>query len=443
MLKGSTNFEKKMTHLLSIGGQSLLFSPPLYVQSVFGPAYTWAYARRKYSEFNILNPWKPIRTLTYLRDITVPSIPGEPCDIARTLLPPLIQDTFWRETRYFQQSDPFDSVNSFPDERWFYINGIGTNGVVARMNSQYLAELFHRPMTVIQNSTNSLAIDLTACVVGKGLKTNPNINNEYSMTEPAVKATSAILDALNAPQTKKVVVIAHSEGTIILSNVLQAIAKVIDDAKTRAVLASTILDVKDLVERLMVTTKSVVSESLKNILSRSIVEFCREGLSGSFTHKLAKLEVYPFANCANKMTYIDAANQYPYIENFANERDIVARLGVLSPENKPGGLVQIDGAVYENTTPWKRKHSCWGHLLNQHYLFAIDDYLSAKVRGEKGELTDPYPLQKASQLQPEPNKPLAREPRLYSYFHGGSPTSWLWRDDVQQELLPAEVVSIA
>jgi len=38
----------------------------------------------------------------------------------------------------------------------------------------------------------------------------------------AVRATAAILEALNADQTGRVVVIAHSQGTIIMANVLRA-----------------------------------------------------------------------------------------------------------------------------------------------------------------------------------------------------------------------------
>ena len=89
------------------------------------------------------------------------------------------------------------------------------------------------------------------------------------------------------------------------------------------------------------------------------------------------------------------------MEHFANECDLVERLGTLSPlrdESKP--LIEIDGPVFLRT-------DAWGHLLNQHYLMPIDDYLypgASKFRREE----DPYP--KAGEG--------SRRPRLYEHFHG-------------------------
>lgn len=424
------DLEKKLLDLLRIGLKSLDM-PPFYAQSILGPAYTWAYPRRQYSEFNIINPWRPLRSAHYLRDILVPSLPKAPKSLIRTLLPPILQDTFWRTTEYFQQADPYDNVSSFPSERWFYINGIATNHALAKMNSEYLAQMFHRPMTVIQNATNSLAIDLLTCVFGKGIKTMPNIREKHSMTEPSIKATIAILDALNTPDIKKVVVIAHSQGTIIISNVLKAIKQVLSsqtalgrcdvtdqngattNTEKKTLNASLKpADVEPITRALMSTSKDEINTELKTQLTYSIFNFFKDKPKVQ-CRKLAKFEVYAFANCANTMTYIDEADQYPYIENYANAHDLVARLGILSPENKPEGLVKIDGHAYVNHTPWKSKHSSWGHLLNEHYLFAMDDYLTHRFRGERAR--NPYP--------PQPCSKAMDEPRLYSYFHGSNKES--------------------
>jgi len=409
--------EKDLWQLAEIGFEAAQMWPPFYLQSIFGPAYTWVYPRRKYSEFNIINPWKPLRTLTYLRDVTVPSLPKEPKPLARTLLPPLVQDTFWRATGYFQQPDPYDSVTSFPKERWFYINGIATNQDVARMNSAYLAQLFHRPITVVQNSTNSIGIDLLSCVLGKGIKKNPNLEQKKSMTEPSIKAAVAILDALNADEIEKVVVIAHSEGTIIISNVLMALRKAFSEGRSSTadgeLRSEPPRSAHSLVEELFPERDSDTLLALKQMLEHAIDNFCR---AEQADNRLAKLEIYPFANCANRMNYVyqDQQTQLPYIENFANERDLVARLGVLSPENHDGGLVSIDGPVYENTRVWSESHSAWGHLLNQHHLFAIDDYLSALHDPDiKDKPANPYPAKYGCDY-PE-------TPRLYGYFHGEQP----------------------
>ena len=90
---------------------------------------------------------------------------------------------------------------------------------------------------------------------------------------------------------------------------------------------------------------------------------------------------------------------YPYMEHFANENDLVARLGVLSPNDK----IEIDGQRFV-------RRGAWGHLLNEHHLYPIDDYLYP--RDAASETTDPYPpLYRSSRATP----------RLYRYFHGKRP----------------------
>ncbi len=75
-----------------------------------------------------------------------------------------------------------------------------------RGTSPYLAYLFHRPGTVIQNSTGGLAEDLLECALDKAaLRTG----------EAATKAIPAIYDAMLDKSKTRVVVIAHSQGTII------------------------------------------------------------------------------------------------------------------------------------------------------------------------------------------------------------------------------------
>jgi hypothetical protein len=93
------------------------------------------------------------------------------------------------------------------------------------------------------------------------------------------------------------------------------------------------------------------------------------------------------------------------MEHFANEYDMVARLGILSPlRHGPRPLIEIDGPVFE-------QKGGWGHLLNEHYLTPIDKHL--------------YP---ASNRSTRPDSPYiksgqrVRYPRLYEYFHGKQPS---------------------
>ena len=63
------------------------------------------------------------------------------------------------------------------------------------------------------------------------------------------------------------------------------------------------------------------------------------------------------------MGYIDPQRELPRIESYGNEHDLVARLGMLAPDQSD---IQIAG-------PRFRHDGAWGHLLNAHYLRAIDE----------------------------------------------------------------------
>ena len=369
--------------------------------SIIGKPKTWLPPHRRYSEYNIIDPWRLATTMRYLMDLTIPARPESTPDIPRMLFPPLVNRRFWRPTSFFRQPDEYDGVSSFPAEHWFFINGIATNTDVARFNSAYLAHLFHRPVTVVQNATGSLLIDMRECIIGKGMQDR----KEETLTEPAWRAAAAILEALNAGQTGHVVVIAHSQGTIIMANVLTTIAKALEFDRINRQARKWHLFTHGLMGEVKTETQKV----LRNSLAHALSELTKHGRQEAL-RRLAKLEIYTFANCADKMCYINPSRQIPYMEHFANEFDVVARLGVLSPlRDRAEALIEIDGPVFE-------QKEGLGHLLNEHYLTPIDDYLYPGARKFHRE-DDPYP----------PNGNGASKPRLYQYFHGKHPES-SWTD---------------
>jgi hypothetical protein len=378
---------------------ALRLSPSNYFRSVFGTPLSWLPPHRRFSEYNIINPWQLLTTARFLMDITIPSYAVAPPGWARTLFPTFINRRFWRPTSFFRQPDEYGGVSSFPGEHWFFINGIATNQDVAKLNGAYLAHLFHRPVTVIQNATNSWPVDIYECAIGKGFKDDPDSLDRKTMTEPAWRATAAILEALNADQTRRVVVIAHSQGTIIAANVLRAVAKALRSKQARQKKPRWHLFTNELMGEVKTETEII----LRNSLAHSLSVFAKGGPDKAL-ERLNKLEIYTFANCADKMRYVYPSRQVPYMEHFANEQDIVARLGILSPlRDGANPLIEIDGTVFE-------QKAAWGHLLNEHYLNPIDDYLypgESKYRRER----DPYPGG-GNQLQ---------KPRLYKYFHGKRP----------------------
>jgi len=392
----------ELRSLLRVTAAALGMSPPLYLRSIFGGLRSWAPPHGRFSEYNILNPWQPLTSLRFVSDITLPAFPTTAPNWARTVFPPVVNRRLWRPTDFFRQPDEYGGVSTFPDERWFFINGIMTNADLARINAAYLAHLFHRPLTVIQNATDSAFVDLFECAIGKGFKNDPDSDDRKTMTEAAWRATAAILEAINAPQTQRVVVIAHSQGTIITANVLRAVAKAL-----RSELAGQLKPRwHAFTDRLMGGVQTEIDKAVRNNLAHSLAQLTKGGLDEALS-RLAKLEVYTFANCADRMRYVHPSLEVPYMEHFANGHDIVARLGVLSPLRRSGAQaeapIQIDGPIFV-------RRGAWGHLLNDHYLTPIDDYLypgSRRYRREK----DPYPA--VDEGPPES--------RLYGYFHGKRP----------------------
>ena len=120
--------------------------------------------------------------------------------------------------------------------------------------------------------------------------------------------------------------------------------------------------------------------------------------------ELAKLEIYCFANCANTLKYLHPDRAVPWIENFGNEFDVVARLGMLAPRAQEWHI-EIDGPRYV-------RPRAWGHFLNAHYLADIERQQKVRYRpGGKGG-TAPYELLNAEQF---PN----HTPKLFNYINGG------------------------
>ena len=377
--------------LVGIALDALRMNPPLYASAIFGLPWTWLPPHNRYSEFKIIDLWRPGRTAKFLANTWIPSIPRTPPSFG----PPFLNDLFWQPTVILQRPDHNGSYTTFPDEAWFFVNGIMTNDAVAQVNTAYLAHLFHRPLTMIQNSTDSLWADLFECALGK---------EWYRVVEPAIKAFPPIYDALKSPHKQRVVVICHSQGTIIMATVLRLLANLVP-AEIRLPRPAAAMEPAPAAE-----ARGLFEEAPRYAPPEFVYpdqepinldDF--EPLTGA---ELAKLEVYCFANCANTMPYIGAwdGRPAPWIENFGNEHDIVARLGMLAPRAEHWGI-DIAGPRYEH-------RGAWGHLLNEHYLAAIERCQKSGRRPGGDGTSAPYELVAGS---------TGEAPRLFSYINGGVP----------------------
>ncbi len=372
-----------LTDLLHIAADAVNIRPPLWVSSILGLPWTWIPPYRRYSEYKVFDLWRLGRTISYLVNVTIPSIPRTPPPFS----PPPVNYFFWQPSVILQRPDHNNNHTTFPDEAWFFLNGIMTDDFLSQINAAYIAYLFHRPVTLIQNSTDSFAIDLLQCMVGK----------EWAqVTEPVIKAFPVIYDALKDPHKEKVVVIAHSQGTIIIANVLRLLYE-------KAL--QSIEEGPEALEAMFEYAGPVfVYPDEFDIELKEFDPLTRD--------ELAKLEIYCFATCANVMEhfpYTEGDQPVPWIEHFGNENDIVARLGMLAP-NALQRDISIEGPCYIH-------RGAWGHFLNEHYLFGIEKHQKkGRQRGGAGS-AEPFELVNPSALA-EAEKPW---PRLYDYINGGSP----------------------
>lgn len=58
-----------------VAASALRMTPPLYFRSIFGPLPSVAPPHRRFSEYDIFNPWRPVRMLRYVSDATFPALP--------------------------------------------------------------------------------------------------------------------------------------------------------------------------------------------------------------------------------------------------------------------------------------------------------------------------------------------------------------------------------
>jgi len=316
------------------------FFPPNHIFSIMGSPKQLIPPYHPNSEYSFFDPSELPRIMSYLEEVSLLPIPI-PYHYVNWL--PIPETLFLRETHVFSYPKDSQSDENFPKEAWFFINGIGTNLDMAMLNCKYLYELFHRRIVGIQNPTDSILVDLLECAVGKRWK--------RSMS-PAQTALEPISKALNDPNIERVILIGHSQGTIISANIL-----------------------------------------------RSLIEDNGQTYVTPFEENMKKLEMYLFATCSDNMEYIpdvktSTGHPVPYIENFANGNDLVARFGMISPRKELWGI-SIDGDMYV-------RKNAWGHLLNAHYLNGFD----------------------TSRSDYEPFRSLTKNgatPRLFGYLDGSTP----------------------
>jgi hypothetical protein len=317
--------------LLGTIKDALWFSPLKWPVSILGQP--GAAGAAPYSEYAFLRSGDVLRRLRFVVDVGVPSWPGR----APKWLPPPLSTLFFHRSEELERVGE-DPSGTFAGEEWFFINGILTNKDMARLNADNLVHLFHRPVRVLWNSTDGPIVDLAECAVEK----------LGAQAEDVVSAFHSILDALVDANKQRIVVICHSQGTLIAAVVLRLLKCVY--LRTMAGVPGEFTDAD---------RKAIYDQAAAEGL-----EIQPHRLRPVGPDRLETLELYCFANCATLMKHVDRARELPRIESYGNEHDLVARLGMLAPHPSERHI-EIDG-------PQFRHDGAWGHLLNAHYLRDIE-----------------------------------------------------------------------
>jgi hypothetical protein len=288
-------------------------------------------------------------------------------------------------------------------EEWFFVNGICTNQEVAIQNAQELSTLFKRQVNLLYNRTDGVLFDLIECAAGKAWD---------KMTDGARQALGPLVSALCNPKVKRVILVSHSQGTIMAAVLLKTLEEAIlkSERKRTLVVAP---------KRRKGARVSPERRAARRILLRHREDpAVVDALTRLTRADIGKLELYCFANCATSMEPFVALSDgdcpprhAPWIESYGNEFDLVAQLGMLTPAHGVGSS-RILGDRYE-------RKGARGHLLNAHYLAPLIEELDTT----NGTLLEPF------------HDNLRTRPRLHDYLDGKSPDSY-WLCPTQEPPTP-------
>ncbi|KAL2855602.1 hypothetical protein BJX68DRAFT_263958 [Aspergillus pseudodeflectus] len=104
-------------------------------------------------------------------------------------------------------------------EEWFFVNGISGEPFWVKAACNRIAEVFHREVIGVPNRSEGILWDMLECA---GEQSRPGEgSNLVNSTESSRKAQNKLKDKLQAASGEQVVVIAHSQGCLLLRSVLQ------------------------------------------------------------------------------------------------------------------------------------------------------------------------------------------------------------------------------
>ncbi|KAL2793141.1 hypothetical protein BJX66DRAFT_232910 [Aspergillus keveii] len=267
-------------------------------------------------------------------------------------------------------------------ELWFFINGIATGYHWHQSNLDDLAESFGREIVGIHNPTKGLILDLVECLIQRDL--------DYK-TVAIRQGRAHLRGALAAPATKKVVLIAHSQGGIIAASIIDWLFGELSYAQ---------------MQKLEVYT-----------FGNAARQFCNPPMFEDLRIHGRDLDHDHEERTCTKETQQPRRQDHGervlrYIEHYANTKDFVANIGVLqftTPEAAYSSQSMFSGSLFV------RQGS--GHLFNMHYLDPMFGEGCAFMKSMV-EAPDEGGVENIAL------KPVGELSRLYQYRNGESPEEW-------------------
>ncbi|KAL1618269.1 hypothetical protein SLS56_010633 [Neofusicoccum ribis] len=129
------------------------------------------------------------------------------------------------------------------DEKWFFVNGIGTELFWLHLACKKLAEHFKRDITGVFNRSEGILWDLIECAGERNIEGEAKAESQNDMVQRTrssrmaqnslrEQVETALKDAKEKDRYKRIVVVAHSQGCLVLRLALQDLAKVLSLRET-------------------------------------------------------------------------------------------------------------------------------------------------------------------------------------------------------------------
>ncbi|KAF1988966.1 hypothetical protein K402DRAFT_11862 [Aulographum hederae CBS 113979] len=236
------------------------------------------------------------------------------------------------------------------DERWFFLNGCCVSGHNLQQNVDVLSETFKRPIFAIHNRTYGVLGDLFECILQRSFDL---FTEESRVCYEYIKAYCA------DPEVKKVILIAHSQGCIMASQILDQLYV---DMPAAAVSKLEVYTLGNAASHFNNPLRQI-SDSDTSIDARDVDMMKNNKNHSSGTSSKETETTKPGNSSSSKSAAISEMlpeRIIAHIEHYCNSQDMVTRWGALYSAKS---ILQnrFCGHIFIN-------EGASGHMLNQHYL---------------------------------------------------------------------------